>query len=89
MYTKNEKLNFYNNRKVDSGKMWILFLLLGWSYGSLDQMGKQILYYITFGGFGIWGLYVLFTLGGKIKKYNRGIAQQVGLEQEDLTMLGL
>lgn len=43
-YNKNEKLSFYNNRKVDSGKMWILFILFGWSYGSMGQMGKQIFF---------------------------------------------
>ncbi len=50
-YIKSDKINIYNGRKLDSTKMWILFLFLGWSYGS---MGKQILYYLTLGGFTIW-----------------------------------
>jgi hypothetical protein len=88
-YNKNEKLSFYNERKLESGKMWILFLFLGWSYGSMGQMGKQIFFYLTLGGFGLWMLYVLFTLSSKVKKFNKNVARQVGLNEEDIAMLGL
>ena len=88
-YSKNEKLLFYNERKVNSGKAWLLFMFLGWSYGSLGKIGKQIFYYLTIGGLGLWTLYVLFTLNGKIKGYNRNVAKEVGLDEEDITMLGL
>lgn len=88
-YNKNEKLSFYNERKLESGRMWILFLFLGWSYGSMGQMGKQILFYLTLGGLGLWTIYVLFTLSDKIKKFNKNIARQVGLNEEDILMLGL
>lgn len=88
-YSKNEKLSFYNERKLESSKMWILFLFLGWSYGSMGQMGRQIFFYLTFGGLGLWTLYVLFTLNSKVKRYNRDIARQLGLDKEDITMLGL
>lgn len=88
-YNKNEKLSFYNERKLESGRMWILFLFLGWSYGSMGQMSKQIFFYLTLGGLGLWTLYVLFTLSDKIKKHNKNIARQVGLNEEDILMLGL
>ena len=88
-YNKNEKLAFYNQSKLDASKIWLLFLLLGWSYGSMGQMGKQILYYLTIGGLGIWAIYWLFTLNGKVKKYNRDIALRVGLDATDLLMLGI
>jgi hypothetical protein len=88
-YNRSEKLSFYNERKIDSGKTWILFLFLGWFYGSVGQMGKQILFYLTIGGLGIWTIYLLFTLSGKIKTHNRAIARQVKLNAEDLAMLGL
>ena len=52
-------------------------------------MGKQIFFYLTFGGLSFWTLYVLFTLSGKVKKYNKDIATQVGLSEEDIAMLGL
>jgi len=88
-YNKNEKLSFYNERKLESGKMWILFLFLGWSYGSMGQMVKQIFFYLTLGGLGLWMLYVLFTLSSKVKKFNKNVARQVGLNEEDIAMLGL
>ena len=52
--TNTENLLIYNTRKQSSGTIWLLFLFLGWSYGSLGSMVKQIFYYLTFGGFGIW-----------------------------------
>ena len=88
-YTKEQLISFYNQRKVDVGTTWLLFLLVGWSYGSLGSIGKQICYYLTGGGFGLWTLYVLFTLNSKIKKYNREIAVQVGLTDDTITMMGL
>jgi hypothetical protein len=88
-YNKTEKMNFYNQRKLESGTTWILFLLLGWYYGSVNQMGKQVFFYLTLGGLGLWSLYLLFTLSGKIKKHNRAVAEQVGLSNEDIAMLGL
>lgn len=84
-----DKLFYYSERKLDSGKIWILFLFLGWSYGSMGSMGKQILYYLTLGGFGFWALIRLFTLNSAIKKYNKNIANQLGFSSEDLLKMGL
>ncbi len=85
----NDKLFFYNERKANSSSVWVLFLFLGWSYGSLDKMGLQILYYLTFGGFGFWAFIRLFTLSSSIKNYNRQVAKQVGLTREDMIKLNL
>ena len=87
--TNTENLLIYNTRKQSSGTIWLLFLFLGWSYGSLGSMVKQIFYYLTFGGFGIWAIYRLITLNGAIKKYNRKIAMEVGLNADDILKLGL
>ena len=84
-----ENLLIYNARKASNPNMWILFLFLGWSYGSLGNMVKQVFYYLTFGGLGLWALYRLFTLNGAIKKYNRKIATEIGLSAEDILKLGL
>lgn len=59
--------------------VWLTFLFLGWSYGSLGQMGKQVFFYLTLGGLGLWSLYVLFTLNSKIEKYNRNLRNELGL----------
>lgn len=84
-----DKINIYNSRKLDSLKIWLLFLFLGWSYGSMGSMGKQILYYLTLGGLGLWALYRLFTLNGSIKKYNRNVALEVGIDESDFGKLGV
>ena len=83
------KINYYQSQKLDKSTQWLLFLFLGWSYGSMDQMGKQLLYYITFGGLGLWMLYVLFTLNKKIDDYNRSIAINLEMSNDDLRMLGI
>ena len=83
------KLMAYESRKANSSTVWILFLFLGWSYGSLDKIGIQILYYITLGGLGFWALIRLFTLSGAIKTYNRKIAAQVGLDSQEMAVLNL
>jgi hypothetical protein len=84
-----EKTFIYQQRQVESGKAWILFLFLGWSYGAFGNMGKQILYYVTLGGLGIWTLYVMFTLSKKIKAHNRKVALECGFTEDELYKLGL
>ncbi len=79
----------YSQRAVKPTTMWLLFLLLGWSYGSMGQMGKQIFFYLTLGGLGLWGLYRLFTLNGKIRNYNKQIALECGLDSSEMLALGL
>lgn len=68
----------YEMRKAKN--VWLTFMFLGWSYGSLGQIGKQIFFYLTFGGFGLWTIYVLFTLNKKINKYNNAIRVELGLK---------
>lgn len=87
--TNTQNLMIYNSRKKDSTTIWLLFLFLGWSYGSLGKIGLQILFYLTLGGLGIWTLVRLFTLNGAIKDYNRNIALEVGLSADDILRLGL
>jgi len=83
------KLLAYESRKANPTTIWLLFLFLGWSYGSLDKIGLQILYYFTLGGFGFWALIRLFTLSGAIKNYNRKMAAQVGLDNQEMATLNL
>ena len=79
----------YNTQKADNQTIWLLFLLTGWSYGSLGSMAKQIFFYLTLGGCGVWTLYRLFTLKKAIKIYNRKIAIGCGLSSDDILKLGL
>jgi hypothetical protein len=79
----------YQQRAISPSTAWLMFLFLGWSYGSMNQMGKQIFYYLTLGGLGAWTIYRLFTLNGAIKKYNRDIAMQCGFNGDEVMMMGL
>ena len=83
------KIMIYQSRKANATTIWLLFIFLGWSYGSLGKIGLQILYYLTAGGLGIWMLIRLFTLSGVIKNYNRQIATQVGLSDEEKVSMGV
>lgn len=84
-----DKHEIYRERKANSSTIWVLFIFLGWSYGSLGRIGLQIFYYLTLGGLGIWMLIRLFTLNGAIKEYNKNIAKDVGFTNDELVQLGL
>ncbi len=83
------KLVIFESRRAKPTSVWLLFLFLGWSYGSLNKMGLQILFYITLGGLGVWTFIRLFTLNGAIKTYNRRIAKQLGLDTAEMSTLNL
>jgi hypothetical protein len=53
-----------------TGLAYVLWFFLGAHYAYLGKWGTQILYWITFGGLGIWALIDLFTLAGKVEAYN-------------------
>ena len=84
-----DKLLVYNQRSINKTTTWLLFLFLGWSYGSMDQVGKQIFFYLTLGGLGFWTLFRLFTLNGAIQDYNKKIAAEVGMDNQEMATMGL
>jgi len=84
-----EKAMIYEQRKANKTTVWLLFLFLGWSYGSFGRIGIQILYYLTLGGLGIWTFIQLFTLNGMINKHNKKIAIELGFTADELLKLGL
>jgi len=79
----------YNERKANPTLKWLLFLFLGWSYGSLGKIGLQVLYYLTIGGLGIWTLIRLFSLQGAIRQYNMKIAMELGFSNDEFVKMGL
>ena len=84
-----ENLMIYKATKLDSTVIWLLYLFLGWSYGSMDKVGKQVLFYVTFGGLGFWALIRLFTLNGAIKEYNRKKGILANLSSKQMIAMGL
>ena len=85
----NSKILAYQERKANKSTIWILFIFLGWSYGSLNRTGTQLLFYATLGGLGFWTIIRLFTLNTAIKEYNRSVAINVGLSSEEMNILNL
>lgn len=79
----------FNSRKLSKSKAWLLFLFFGFHYGLTEQIGKQIAFYLTFGGCGLWTLYLFFTLNGKVKRYNRKLALELGMSSESMIKNGL
>ena len=84
-----DKNFIYQERSIKGSTAWLMFLLLGWSYGSYGKMGKQIFYYITLGGLGLWAIYKLFKLNRDIKEWNKKVAHQAGFTNDEMMQLGL
>ena len=89
MENDSSKMLLAQNQLANKTNTWLLLLFLGWSYGSLDKIGLQILFYITLGGFGFWAVIRLFTLNGAIKEYNKNICIKAGLSADEMLMLGV
>ena len=85
----NSKMMLAQSQMANKTTVWLLFLFLGWSYGSLGKIGLQILFYLTLGGFGLWTLIRLFTLNDSIRTYNLHVADRCGLSHEEKSMLNL
>lgn len=60
----------YFSTAKTTGKAWLFFILLGALYGYLDNWGKQILFWLTGGGFGLWAFVLLFQVSSKVREYN-------------------
>ena len=60
-----------------TGTAYICWFLLGCHYAYLGKWGLQILYWITFGGVGIWALIDLFHIPTKVNTHNLKISTQI------------
>lgn len=60
-----------------TGNAYLFWFLLGAHYAYLGRWGLQILYWITFGGIGIWALVDLFSMASKVENHNRPIIAQL------------
>lgn len=69
----------YLQSKIKStGTAYLLWFFLGAHYAYLGRWGLQILYWFTVGGVGLWALYDLFTMSGKVSNHNSEIFRQLG-----------
>ncbi len=66
------------NAKMKSKAVaYLCWFLFGCQYAYLGQWGKQILYWVTLGGLGVWAIIDLFRIGSKVSNYNLKIALQI------------
>jgi len=76
--------HYLQSRVKSTGTAYLFWFLLGAHYAYLGKWGVQILYWLTFGGIGIWALIDLFTMSGKVNKYNADIFRQIdAIEKKD------
>lgn len=70
---------FYLQSKVRStGTAYLFyFFLFGTHYAYLNKWGWQLLFWFTLGGFGLWAFFDLFTMNGKVNRYNSLLFQQI------------
>jgi hypothetical protein len=62
-----------------SSTAYLLWFLLGAQYAYLNKWGLQVLYWLTFGGLGIWMFIDIFRISGMVKNYNNKIALELEL----------
>lgn len=60
-----------------TGTAYLCWFFLGCHYAYLGKWGLQILYWITFGGIGIWAIIDLFLIPSKVNAHNLIIANQI------------
>ena len=69
--------HFLMSKMKSSGTAYLCWLFLGCHYAYLGNWGLQILYWITFGGIGIWALIDLFHIPSKVSNHNLLISNQI------------
>jgi TM2 domain-containing membrane protein YozV len=72
---KQEEFNEEFQRKMKSTSIgYALWFFLGMHYLYLGKVGLWIIFWITFGGVGVWWLIDAFRLNGLIEDQNKDIA---------------
>ncbi len=55
----------------------LIFLIFSVHYFYLGKPGRNILFWFTWGGLGIWWLIDLVTLGKRVSEYNEDVAKAI------------
>ncbi len=69
--------HYLQSKMKSSGIAYLLWFFLGIHYIYLGKWGWQFLYWITAGGLGFWAFFDLFTIPGKVDRYNRRLSVQI------------
>lgn len=70
-------LEEYQRQAKGTGMAYLFLLLFGLHYGYLGRWGKQVLFWCTFAGLGIWWFIDVFRLPGIVRDYNKDVATNV------------
>jgi TM2 domain-containing membrane protein YozV len=74
----------YESRRKHLSVAYTCWLLFGFQYLYMGQIGKQFLYWFTLGGFGIWAICDLFQLPKRLNGVNEDIARKLLMEFKSL-----
>lgn len=69
--------HYLMSKMKSTGTAYLCWFFLGCHYAYLGKWGLQILYWITFGGIGIWAIIDLFLIPSKVNAHNLIIANQI------------
>lgn len=61
----------------ESGKAYLFYFFGGSHYAYLGNWGTQILFWITFGGIGVWALIDMFRMSSLVQKHNYPILEKI------------
>jgi hypothetical protein len=67
----------YNRKEKSLSTAYLLWFLLGWHYAYINKWPLQVLFWVTFGGFGIWWVIDAFRMKEIINDYNKDISISV------------
>jgi hypothetical protein len=69
--------HFLLSKMKSTGTAYLCWFFFGVHYAYLGKWGLQILYWITFGGLGLWCLIDLFHIPTKVNNHNLLISGQI------------
>lgn len=72
-----EFMEEYTRRAKTAAPAYILWLLLGFHYIYLGKWGLQILFWLTWGGLGIWWIVDVFRIPSMVRDHNKDVATDV------------
>ena len=69
--------HYLMSQMKSSGTAYLCWFFLGCHYAYLGKWTLQLLYWVTFGGLGIWAIIDIFTIPGKVNAHNLIISNKI------------
>lgn len=67
----------YEHRKKSGLLAYVLWFCFGFHYLYLGRVGLQIIYWLTFAGFGFWMLVDIFRIPAMVERRNEDILREL------------